>query len=735
MLIKEIFQNDNHEMEFVTVTGKVHVSKDRNMYNSIKKKYALIAGKVTQLYSQRYAQYEKADDILNKSYDDFYTCAEIAVVEVKNDLISMDRYDLDDGTILKYIEEHEYFESFYSVNDEINEMIMEVYGDLEANKQYRQARKDSRARWTGGTIGGSMMDAYAQQMQIGVMNANDWALHSIANAVGNATDKIKANALLKSIFNDKANKENLLRSVYNSILNLHMAIIDMLEEYTDTQISDIPNEKECDMAQRLLNNIESNSIPQDKINELYIQILELNPYNLGTYISMLKRYSDKENQLGTLAKYFSVDLENEKDSIALEYVKANKGETEEDAHNAKVLLIDYCKEISLDVSDDHKCMKYINKRLYDFDLEYRTVDGVVCETRDGADFARQELTEIQKFMEDIKEPESDSLLDYEMGLLKKKEEFDKLFQSEIKSKYIAVMDEYLKDFDDTFCRIGLLKKADRKTAGKKRLLDRIKGLKPFTIDEIEKAYEQMRELLPKVGLEETEADETLAYLEKCKDNLALAYVKENQGETEEEAIAAKEKMIAYCEEIGLVVKAELESMKYIESRLNKFDLEYRTVDKIECSTRESADFAREELQHIQEFMVQVVEPDKNSLLDYEQELLDKKKKFDETFNSELKERYLQIFDKYLSDFDKKFCSVGLLKKAASRKEAGIYRASTYVKGLKITSQEEYEKAYAQLKDLLPKLGITEEEASDSFAELEKKKANIGKSILSGLFKK
>lgn len=519
MVVKEILEKENREIDFDTISGTLHISKERDLYNSIKKKYTQIAVNITKLFSEKYDAYKNANDILNKSLEDFQLCADNAIIELKKDLISMDRYDLDDKTILEYIEKNEYFAPFYAVNDEICEKILAVSQDLEANKAYRQARKDNRSRWVGGTVGGSTMDAYVNQMDIGMRNAAEGVAHSMFNAVGNKFDKMIANSELKSIFNDKSNKAKMSDGVYNAIQNLHMTLVDLLRENTDIKINDIPSESDCETATRLLNNIESGTVPEEKINELYMQVMQLNPYNLDLYIAMMKRFGDSNKQLGIIAKYFDVGLDNVKDDIALGFIKENQGETEEDAISAKEKLVKFCDDISLDVSDELECMKYINQRLYDFDLAYRTVDGIECESRESADTAKEELPKIQEFMQQISAPTFDSLLDYEKDLLEKKEKFTELFVSELKDKYLAVIDKYLKDFDAKFCSMGIFKSGTRKEAGQFKAAKYAKGLKISSESEYHDAYEQFINLLPNWGITEEEAQEGLSILNRKKENI------------------------------------------------------------------------------------------------------------------------------------------------------------------------------------------------------------------------
>ena len=384
----------------------------------------------------------------------------------------------------------------------------------------------------------------------------------------------------------------------------------------------------------------------------------------------------------------------------------------------------YCVSLGYDGEEKEELFEEIRDRLEELDRIYRTVDGIVCGTRESADFAREELPQIQEFMAHVSAPASDSLLDYEWEVNDKLREFDIKFSSELKAKYVKVMEKHLKDFDDLFCTVGLFKKLDRKAAGKERLLKLIKKCDVSAPDKIAEAYRQMEELLPRVGLERGENEETLNYLEKCKDDLALKFVKENQGSTEEDAKEAKAKLISYCAEIGLTADENRMCIKYIDRVLADFDLKYRTVDQVVCETREGADLAHSELEGIREFMRQISEPTSDSLLDYESGLLEKKKEFEEAFQSELKQKYLNQIEKYLTDFDRKFCSVGLFKKV-DRKQAGRDRALKYVKKLDCSSPDKVAEAYRMLEEFLPKVGITLEEAVEAVQYLEKKKSGKG----------
>lgn len=730
MLIKEMLEKEYAPREFPSPIGSVCVTKERNIYNAVRTKYQKLAEEAYITFSEIYSGFQSCNDIVYKGQTAFQKSIAHSIDEIKKDLISIERYDLDYDTIYEFANKQGVLDVFYEVLDEISNKIKGIYGDLEERKAERELQKENRGRWEGGTLGGNWAEAISHQMTVGVMNLAEGGIYSAANMIGNASDTKKANNQLDKILRDPNTKGTLSNGVYSAAFQLHYALIALLQDSGLSIVWDSPKSEAIDAGNRLLNNLKSGAVPAEKVNELYLNIIDLNPYNIDLFGNLLDVYRDKEGQLGVLADYYGVDLNSYKDEAALKYVKDNQGTTEEDSVKAKEMLLKYCEDISLNPTDDLECMQYITERLFDFDLQYRTVDGVVCETRDGADFAREELDRITEFMRQISAPTSESLLDYEEDLLAKRKAFEETFSSELKEKYLDKINDYLKEFDTEFCSIGLFKTVTRKEAGQERLFKLVKKHDVSSPEQIDKAYNYMQSLLPKVGLEEKEAVKTLQYLEQSKDDVALQSVKNTTYTTEEQAVEAKQKLLALCEKMGLVVNDDRKCMKYINKILADFDLKYRTIEGIVCTTREEAGLAYEELDRIHSFMNQISAPTAESLLDYEEDLLAKRKQFEETFVSKLKEKYLSQIDAYLADFDKKFCSTGFMKKV-DRKQAGRDRALKFAKKLTCATLEE---ANQQLDEFLPKVGLSREEAQEAVQYLDNKYQDKG-SVLGRFFKK
>lgn len=515
MYFNDFIEKEFVEKEFDTPIGKIIISRERNIYNQLFKKYKVLAKDSLKSFKECYSTYKNCYDVLKKGPDDFYKSVLNIVGDIKGSLINMGQYDCDDDIIYKFAEELECFKSFDDVIDAIAGQVSAITDDVELQRQYRQQRKDNRARWEGATFGGNAINAISHQMDVSAMNLASGAAHSVANAAGNFLSELAAESDLEDLFEES--KESLFDAVYSSAVLMALIEMKVLGSSFDWGVVD---SADSDKAQRLMNNIKSGSISESSIPEICHQILDLDPFNSEVYEYILEKYGD-DGRLNTLAEYFEIsELTDKKDQMALEYVKRNQGETEEDAIKAKELLIEYCKTIKLEVSEELECIEYINDLIADFDLKYRTVDNIECTTREAADFAREELPKITEFMKDITPPSADPLLPYERNLLAKREEFEGLYSSEIAKKYLNTINSYLDQFEKEFCNTKLFSSVSRQQAARDRALRYAKGLKYATIEEYEESYNKLAAFVePNLGVTLDEAVEAKQYLEKKKAKL------------------------------------------------------------------------------------------------------------------------------------------------------------------------------------------------------------------------
>lgn len=664
MNVKDLIKTYSKELEFSTPVGKVVISKERNVYNALRLKYKELGEEAEKMFYEEYKTFTCFDDLMKHGEEAFTRCIYPGMLEMQKDLISLNVIHHDTEGIFDYLHENSYLDYFTDEFDELWNRACQLGEQLDMNRAYRQARKDGRARWSGATFGGNIVDDYMHQAGMGMRNMAEGAAHSIVNAIGNSIDKENAKSELNSLFRNKSTQKSLADGCFIVVCCMHYALIEILGEAINSKDFDCPKKNDSELAAKLLNNLNKGLFDEEKEKEIYAELIQLNPYNFSLFQSMFEKYGDSRGEIGKLAYHFDIQLDGIKDEAALKFIKENQGISEEDALTGKEKMIVYCKEMSLEIRDDLECVKYINARIKKFDLEYRTVDGIVCSTREAAELARNELVKIQEFMQSIEAPKKNSLLDYEQDLLSKKALFEESFKSELKPKYLGQIEEYLKDFETYFCSMGLFKNGTRKEAGKEKAVKFVKSHIMKNIEDTENVRTELLNMLPKFGLMEEEAAAAIEFIDKTK-----------------------------CE---------------IE---RKNDLEYRTVDGFECSTREEADLARSEVDAIKTFMMDIKAPEKTALLDYEQDLLEKKQAFSEQFSSELKGKYLDLMEKYLKDFDRNFCTVGFLK-IVDRKTAGKERALKYAKSFKVTSKEDVVKALEEIKSMLPKFGLTESELEE-----------------------
>lgn len=503
---------------FKTCIGVINIPKERNLYNSLRKHYNYLAKSAAKSFEEYYESYTDCSQIQNNAKSDFKKSISIIIEDIKNTYINLGKYDFDYETIYDSIEKFGCFEIFEESYFVFIDKAYEILGYYQAQREYREQRKENRSRWVGGTFGSTPINAISHQMDIYAMNAASGAVYSVANAVGNYFSELQTESDLKALFNSKQIRTMFIDGVYLSAFSIINAFIEILGK---GYIWGIVNEDDSNKAQRLINNLNNNSFNEEQISEICREVIRLNPYNIEIYIYLLKKYGD-DGSIGMLADYFGIDgFTNAKDEQATEYVKNNQGETESDAIKAKILLTEYCKKINLDINNDLECVKYIDSLIADFDLKYRTVDEVVCETREGADFSREELPKITEFMKDVKPLQTAPLLPYERNMQAKKENFERQFSSEVSKKYLDKINGYLDDFDKQFCNTKIFSSVSRKQAARDRALLYAKGLKFSNIEEFEKEYEKFKNFIQlNLGISIDEAVEAKQYLERKKSKLS-----------------------------------------------------------------------------------------------------------------------------------------------------------------------------------------------------------------------
>lgn len=516
MLLKEIIDNNDKDFAFENSIGVFEVPIARSRYAELRKKYFKIAMDAQKDYIDGWRSFKDCNAFLQREDARFHYVLKTGVNAVRNDLISMGIMDIDKDTILDFADQNGYFEGYQTAYDDFVGQVQRITGNLNYQKARREYRKNTRGKWVGATFSSrpNYVDEYLHQAELGMRNLAEGAGHSVINAVGNAMDTAKANRAIRQLYANEKIRMKFNEEVLYSAWNLHFVLIDLLEKSLQINVWEIPEVEDVDRADRLLNNLQSSVLDDEAKKDIIKQAYNANPYSRRLYVTLFHNYRQEVKSITEIAEYFGVDLTDEKEKLAIAFLKEHIGNTEEEARKAKEDLIEYYKTIDLDFSETLLSYRYINALLLLYDREYRTVDGVVFDTREEADIAKEEFPYIAEILGQIEAPTKDSTLEYENDLLKKREELDRRITTKIKDKYLSQIDGYLKDFDNKFCTISFFKKGTRKEAAKAKAVNFLKKMDTSNEQAREEATEKLKEYLPQIGLTEEEATEAWEYLKK-----------------------------------------------------------------------------------------------------------------------------------------------------------------------------------------------------------------------------
>mgnify|MGYP006956033667 CR=1 FL=1 len=673
MDLKTILEKENHNVDTTLFGYDFCITSDRNIYNAIRNKYKALAIVARDKFAKMDESLTDISDLLNNAPNAFIVAIEDALIEVLQDIVSVDIYAIDKDKIIESAFNGDYFddfsESFGVFQDRANKIIQQVDDEAYA----RQLRKDSRPRWTSATIGGNAIDAWSNQLDAVGMNLVEGAAYSVINAIGNAITKSWADDELKKLFLSKNLHQDMVDSVYNSCFNLHLLLIKIVKKYSHVSINGIVRPADTQKAQAMYNNFFSLNLDEEKKAKLINQIFSLDPYQNDFYKGFTNKYGDKNKEFEKFSEFFGINIFEIKNEILTDFVNESLGETEEDAYKCRDKMFELALNIGLDEMRIVQAKAIIDERLTELDLKYRTVDSIVFETREEADIAKNDLKKIQEIMSSVSAPTKESTLSYEKDLSAKKEIINSCTTS-VKKKYIEQINNYLKEFDkkfrnETYFSAGMT----REEAGIQKALQYVKNLPVNTYENLDRAKEKLKNYLPEVGITLQQAASATEYL-------------------------------AICEE-----------------RLN-------TVDGVLFSSREEAAFGREELSKINEIMKDVTPPTNNSLLSYEKNLYKILEQL-KTFKTDIKLKYINKINSYLEDFDNTFRKIGLFKQAETREEAAQDKALKFVHSIAPSYTCNYamiDKAKKDLEAFLPEVGLDISTASLSDFDNEFRRVSLFK---------
>lgn len=390
-------------------TVSITVSPERISYNSIRLRYQRLAEAAAENFASKFtATFKNMDDIHNKCTEQFIPMlretAEIAV----QDIVAHGIYDIDLELFGDYMGNHVTWDEDFAVIDDKYMGIVLKADELDA---YRTQRRESRGRWVGGGFGFS--GAVKGAMQAGAMNIATGAVHSLFNltakGISAVGDAIKKNEL----YSDPSTKATLVEAVYRSILSVHFALIDAINDKQPGTVTGAVNDEDDAKAMRLVQNVEAGRLPETSIQQVLLQALALNPYNEAIYRLWLQKFGDPSGELDAVESFFGIAVSTKAEQDLIDARKATLDfSTSEACDTSLATLAAYAQSINyrhfdkecaaiLAIKEAHEQAKRthagvvyptIEAAEIAKDAETRTVRGITYDTHDRANTARSEKT-------------------------------------------------------------------------------------------------------------------------------------------------------------------------------------------------------------------------------------------------------------------------------------------------------------------------------------------------------
>lgn len=623
---------------------EVSITEERDTYNKIRLEYTAVAEKCRDEFIQEYkANNKNLDDVINKGYNQGAYFILQVIRNTVDKLVENKFYTVNNEL---FAEEYcqDVIGSWENAYSAINDKYMNIVLDEKQKEEYRQYRKNSRGRWQGGGFG--VQGAVQGAVKAGAMNAVTGMAHGTFNMIGRIGSSIKVNNQKSKIFNDSSTLETLANGVYSAVFNIHYSYTKFLEDNTNLEFGYVYSE-ESKQGMIVFSNIKGRNIDSKEKIEIIKTLIDLNPYMLQVYTYAVDSFGDENGEISKIANYFGHDIDNYKYNKIKSKISTLPTNTEEETIKAKNIALQEMKRLGIDSNINE--IKELDEQLNQFDIEARTVDGILFENREEASLAKEEKIKIESIFNKVN-------MDIEEDVVNLKHKIIELrFNTIIVNSYMEIIDKKIEEFD----------------------------LNARTVEDI---LFNTREGANKAKEDKLKIEEMINTTDKTDEN----------------------SLISTKVEI-LKIESKLDSTKRIineiEEALNQIDLKERTVGNILLETREEAKLARVEKIKLDKIM-------DNIDLDNEENIKQIKTQIQsENFETTIGEKTIQELNEKLKYIDVNERTVEDIL-FETREEANLakdenLKLQQIVSGMDMKNEESLEKAKKQIESASFKTEVVE----------------------------
>ena len=298
------YLNSPQERRFSFHGDEIVISRSYDVYNSILNAFRQMAKYTAEAYLEIYEYYDGITGFLKHGYDDGQTLIKKTVLESVNHVLS--------GTFKLFNENVLYL---YDRSEPQRQRASYRDTQLEYNRAYREARKESRGRWIG--YGFGLTGAIKATIQANVLNSTSAIAHEVYNSFGNAFDSALSGSISafdaavsgikkERIYSNQNTKNMLYNSIFNQVFTFHYVLWVLLLKHD--KVEDIPILYEASSKQEEVIKSDIQNAPKDSVQRMFVEALLLNPYDKELYRKMFRFVGFNDPELREIAKYFEVDL-------------------------------------------------------------------------------------------------------------------------------------------------------------------------------------------------------------------------------------------------------------------------------------------------------------------------------------------------------------------------------------------------------------------------------------------
>ena len=266
----------------------LEITDSMQSYFDIRNQYLELSQNVSERFISDYSTFFiDMNDLHNRGLETGMTIIYEYIDDVMGTLAKNGVLDIDEDDFFSdyYSPYFDYYDAFEKIDDTYNEATM----SHEEYVQYRQYKKDNRAKFIGGGFGVS--GAIKGAATAGALNIVTGSALSLLNFGLNAIDKAMTNHELKKLFLDPETRVSLGEALEQSVFNIHYAIIDALNDRSDSACYTITDEAE-EKSAKMIKNLGKLSIEDVVFVNGVKSVFNLNPLEPNLYVLLAEKLKD-----------------------------------------------------------------------------------------------------------------------------------------------------------------------------------------------------------------------------------------------------------------------------------------------------------------------------------------------------------------------------------------------------------------------------------------------------------